>query len=145
MILSHAITMALDALQEIPEIQAVQSDQYCRQLVLTLTAQGQPFQIPDGTTVKVRFRRGDGSGEEYATLPNGRICWSYTENVLTVALAPQVCTQAGSVQLTVQLTYQQALLHSFPIRVLVLPDSEADFYVESSPVEILLNAEEVSF
>ncbi len=145
MILSHAITMALDELQECPQIQAVQSDQYCRQLVLTLMAQGQPFQIPKGTTVKVRFRRGDGSGEEYAALPDGKACWDYTENVLTVALAPQVCTQAGSVQLTVQLNYKQALLHSFPIRVLVLPDSEADFYVESAPVEILADAEEVSF
>ncbi len=145
MILSHAITMALDRAGPMPEVHAVQSDRYCRQLVLTLTSQEAPFDIPQGTQVTVKFHRSDGSGGEYSTLPDGSSCWSYAGNVLTVALAPQVCRQAGAVQLTVALLCQNALLHSFPILVTVMPDSTAESTESEAPGEFLADAEEVSF
>ncbi len=145
MILSHAITMALDEIGTTPEIHAVQSDQYCRQLVLTLTCQGAPFTVPEGTLVTVKFRRSDGSCGEYDTLPDGSSCCNYADNVLTVMLAPQVCEQAGAVQMTVALLWQNALLHSFPILVMVMPDSTAETSGSEPPGESLPDAEGVRF
>ncbi len=96
-------------------VDAVQCDQYSRNLELELAAGGAPWTPPDGAAVLVRYSKADGTGGEYDTLPNGETAWEIQGNVLTVALAPQVLTVAGPVTLSVVLVKEERILSTFGI------------------------------
>ena len=79
----------------LPTIHAVQNDSYSRNLEIALLAGGKPFPVPENGTVVIRYKKSDGKGGEYDTLPDGRAAWQAAQNVLTVALAPQILPPAG--------------------------------------------------
>ena len=142
MIITSKITMDLQNPGISPRICAVQTDRYSRDLQITLYAGNVPFPVPDNTAVMIRYRKSDGKGGEYDTLPDGRSAWSIHGNVLTVALAPQVLTFPGSVDLSVSLICGGRQLSLLPIDLQVEPlafapiaKSENYFYVTG-----LLNA-----
>lgn len=109
----------------LPTIHAVQNDSYSRNLEIALLAGGKPFPVPENGTVVIRYKKSDGKGGEYDTLPDGRAAWQAAQNVLTVALAPQVLTTPGSVLLSVSLIADGTQLGMFPIRISVEPVAAA--------------------
>ena len=96
-----------------PVIHAVQYDQYSREVELRLLENGTPWIIPEDAIVLIRYRRADGKGGIYSTLPDERPAWTASENILTLALAPQVLTTPGAVSLGVTLMREETRISTF--------------------------------
>ena len=125
MIITNKLTLDLQKPGTIPTIHAVQNDSYSRNLEITLYADRRPFVFPETGSVVIRYKKSDGKGGEYDTLPDGTFAWQAEQHVLTVALAPQVLTTPGSVLLSVTLLDGGTQLSIFPIRLAVEPIAAA--------------------
>lgn len=125
MIVTHEIKMDLTQGGEFPVLEAVQDDKYSRNLKLNLFFGNLPWLLPEGTTGIIRFCKPDGKGGEYDTLPDGQGAFSISENVVDVALAPQVLTVAGLVQLEICLTHADSQLTTFRLLLNVQPNLKA--------------------
>lgn len=125
MIITTKITMDLHQPKIIPVVNAVQTDSYSRNLEIALYDDGVPFRIPEDAAVMIRYRKFDGKGGEYDTLPDGTPAWFVKGKTLTVALAPQVLSSPGNVDLSVSLICGGRQLSTFPIWLDVQPISSA--------------------
>lgn len=138
MTIIHKLSIDL-AQRECPaRIDAVQDD--CgRSLALLLHTNGIPWPIPANVSATIRYRKSDGIGGEYDTLPDGTCAWSAADNVLTIALAPQVLTAAGETVLSVLLSDGSRHISTFDILLQVQPGihsriTKSDTYVNVSTV-----------
>lgn len=113
MIITHKLTMDLGRCGQAPIIDAVQDDRYTRNAELTLLDQGSAWAVPTGAKAVIAYRKADGTGGQYDTLPDGTIAWSAAENVLTLAIAPQALTAAGMVTLSVQMILEEQVISTF--------------------------------
>ena len=121
MIINHKFTMDLTRRDTVPKIDIMQDDKYTRNLEIRLMECQKPLTLPESCTVLVRYEKPDHTAGAYDTLPDGS-CASHTDgNLLTVAIAPQVCTAAGVVNLTVTVITAKSELTSFPVRIFVHP------------------------
>lgn len=121
MIICHKIKLDLADSRSTPRICAAQNDKYSRNLELHIYANGIPFTPPEDCRFLIRYVKEDGTFGSYDTLPDGTAAWSMEGNVVTAALAPQVCTAPGKVSLTVTFFSGAAELSSFAILVDVIP------------------------
>lgn len=119
MIITSKIKMDLQQQNQIPVVNAVQNDRYCRNLEMELYAGGEQWLIPEDAAVVVSYLKADGKGGEYDTLPDGTPGWSAQEHVLTIALAPQVLTAPGAVRVMVSLIQEEKQISTFAILVKV--------------------------
>lgn len=79
-------------------VYAVQGDSYTRTLELSLLEGGTVWDVPQGAAAFLRFRKPDGTGGIYDTLPDGSQAWSVQQgNVVRFVLAPQVLSVPGAV------------------------------------------------
>jgi len=104
MIITDARTIDLKTHNQTKPIFAVQDDRYSHNLELTLLSGGEPWEIPENSSVVIRYSKPDGTGGMYDTLPDETAAWSASGNILTIALAPQVLTVPGAVTLSATLT-----------------------------------------
>lgn len=111
--ITHKLTMDLGRCADTPLIDAVQDDRYTRDVELTLLDQGSAWTIPAAVQVVVAYQKADNTGGQYDTMPDGTVAWSAAENVLTLALAPQVLTVPGMVSLSVRLILEQQMISTF--------------------------------
>ena len=125
MMITNKIKLDLQRPGTAPTIHAVQTDSYSRNLEIALFAGQKPFVFPDQGAVLIRYRKSDGKGGEYDTLPDGTSAWRAEKHRLTIALAPQVLTTPGSVLLSVTLIADGAQLSMFPVRLSVEPIAAA--------------------
>ena len=95
MYVKHKLEIDLSGQAVMPRVDMVEGDQYTRQLELSLLCGGESWEIPEDVHAAVRFRKPDGTGGEYDSLPDGSPAWSASGNVLTVELAPQVLSCPG--------------------------------------------------
>ncbi len=119
--------ISMDLLRrQVATVEAVQTDT-ARTLALSLFAGDAPWPIPQGTVVRIRFCRADGTGGVYDTLADGSSAAEIQDNTVTFLLPAQVCSCPGVTEVTVELQKEAAILHSFCILVHVqgLPDGEA--------------------
>lgn len=98
---------------------AVQGDSGSRVLAVELRAGGLPWEIPADAALLIRYRKPDGTGGTYDTLPDGARAWSAQGNVLLVTLAPQVCTAAGTVEMELTLLMEPDQITTFPLELRV--------------------------
>lgn len=117
MIVKHRLNLDLTKRGVAQRIDAVQNDCYSRQLELHLHTNGITFSPPEDCTVLVRYKKPDGTGGAYDTLPDGACAWEIADGSVTVALAPQVCTVAGTVELAVSLMQENAEISTFAVLV----------------------------
>lgn len=117
--ITNQITMDLMHWKRQTPVDVVQDDRCCRAVEVTLTAGGQPWEIPGDVSVVIRYRKPDGTGGMYDTLPDGSRAWSAAGNLLTLELAPQVLTVAGSVGMTVSLIREEIQISTFLILLTV--------------------------
>lgn len=131
MIITHKLQpMDLTHKQNTSRVDVVQDDKYSRDIEFTLTENGIAWQIPDGATAVVRYKKPDGTGGNYDTLPDGSTAYQINGNVLTVALAPQVCTVPGLVQLSVGLIKGNEEINTFTVNIVVQPNPGATYQSE---------------
>lgn len=119
MIITHKITMNLAKRDVSPLVDVMQDDKYSRNLEIRLLKDLQPFDIPSDCSILVRYEKADRTRGGYDTLPDGTRAWSTAGNVLTIAVAPQVCTAPGTVKMVVTLICGASELNSFPIQLYV--------------------------
>ena len=119
MILAHQFSLDLVKWGLPPCIDVMQDDKYSRNLEISLYANGRPFAPEDACTVLVRYKKADGIGGVYDTLPDGTKAGQLSGNVVTVALAPQVCNVAGNVELVLTLISGTSELSSFSLQLSV--------------------------
>lgn len=122
MIVTHEIKMDLTCPGVAARVEVMQADKYSRDLAVSLFSGGRPWYPGPETAAVVRYRKADGLGGTYDTLPDGTRAWAVRENVVTVAVAPQVCTAAGTVRLAVCLVRGERELHTFVIELNVRPN-----------------------
>ena len=115
MIVTHKLTMDLGRAGVPPRIDVSQDDRYSRNLEIRLMANGGPFCPPKGCNLLIRYEKPDKTGGSYDALPDGSRAWRLSENLLTVALAPQVCTVPGTVHMVVSFLQNQAEISSFAL------------------------------
>jgi hypothetical protein len=129
MIITHKLKMDLTRRELLCPIDMAQDDKYSRNLELTLFDGSKAMVLPRNCAVLIRYRKSDGCGGCYDTLPDDTTAWHASENTLTVALAPQVLTVAGKVELMVTILVGQAEISTFPIALDVQP--RPDFIAKS--------------
>lgn len=105
-----------------PRIQAVQGDLYTRMVEISLYSQKAPWEIPEGTTVLIRYRKPDRTVGYYDTLPNGDAAYSLQGNAVTIAIAPDVLILPGDVSVIVSLVHGEQVLSAFEILLEVQPN-----------------------
>lgn len=112
-------------------IHAVQGDAYSRLVAFELYNGGEKYTPPKGTTAIVRYRIEDGTRGNYNVLPDGSSAYTINGNMLTVALAPQLCIVPGLVQLAVGLISGNAEINTFSVRLVVQPNPGITYQSES--------------
>ena len=74
MIITHKICMDLTRRMLQPPIQVMQDDQYSRELEFLLTANGEPWDIPEDFSAMIRWHReSDKAGSSYDLMPDGSL------------------------------------------------------------------------
>lgn len=117
MIITHKVNMDLVRPWILQALDVMQDDKYSRNIEFTITQDGAALSIPEETTALVRFCKPDGTGGNYDELPDGTAAYTISGNVVTIALAPQVCTATGKVLLAVCLINNITELHTFSVNI----------------------------
>ena len=121
MIVTHYVTIDLQDKGAVPQIDATQDDQYTRDLAIRLMEGDSDWIIPEDAAVVIRYCKSDGVGGEYDTMPDGTTAWSAEDNVLRLALAPQVLTCPGTVMLSATMIREAEVLSIFSVAISVRP------------------------
>lgn len=119
MIITHKLEMDLVRPDALPRMDVVQGDANSRVLELTMLSDGRSWPVPEGTRVELRYRKSDGTGGRYDTLPDGTKAWSVEGNILRMTLAPQVLTAPGIVLAQLELSLSDAVAATFTMQICV--------------------------
>lgn len=119
----HKLEMDLEIKAPTPWLELPQGDVNTRKIRFLLTANQMPWAVPENASVLICFRKSDGTVGEYDTLPDGTLAWEATNNLLTVSLAPQVLTSAGTVMLYASIRKNEKNLHTFGVEIRVRPSA----------------------
>lgn len=125
MIISKSINSDLLIKDPAQEVYAVQGDCYTREVILRLHANKIPWAPTKPVSVAIRYRKPDGTGGTYDTLPNGEKAWKLEGNSVSFLLAPQMLTVPGRVAVQVELLCNDSILASFPLYIVVTEDTSA--------------------
>ena len=123
MVITHKLhPMELTASGVPQRVDVMQDDKYSRNLQISLYENGTSWEIPRDVVAVIRYKKSDGTGGNYDTLPDGSLAYSIRGNVLTIALAPQVCTYPGPVMLAVGLILGSTEINTFTVNIVVQPN-----------------------
>lgn len=122
MIVTKIVKMDLSSKGVPVRTDAVQGDTATRALQMLLYSQGKAWEVPADVTVRVRYRRPDGTGGVYDTLPDGSPAWAVSGNAVTLVLVPQMLSAAGPVQVQAELLSGTDSLATFALRLDVEPN-----------------------
>ena len=137
--IKHSIGLNLSAYAIPRRLHMVQGDSNSRTIVATLWDGAQPYSVPDGSSVMVRFRKPDGTGGLYDSSEAGETI-SYAGNVVTAPVATQMLAVAGDVFAEIDIfgsgsgtAAERLATFRFVVEVApcVLPDAEiisSDYY-----------------
>lgn len=87
-----------------PKVNAVKDDVCTRDVVISLYSGGVSWPVPEGVSAAVGYRKQDGTVGLYDTLPDGSSAVKISGNTVTLTLAAQMLTSAGTVETAVTLT-----------------------------------------
>ena len=122
---TNIVNIDLSIRQNIPFVDAVQGDS-ARAIEFRLFDKGQPFNVPDGSAVLIRYKRPDGFGGVYDTLPNGETAYSISTNKVTAVLSHTALGVAGNVDFQVTVSNGEDLISAFALEIRVDADPSAD-------------------
>lgn len=125
MTVTHDIDMDLLRPGVRPLVRAVQGERCSRVLCFHLTQGGTAWSVPEGAGAAVRFRKADGTGGIYDSLPDGTAACTLSANTVSVTLAPQTLTCAGPAAVQAELYLGEQVLATFSVCLLVEEDPSA--------------------
>lgn len=100
------------------EVDAMQDDGETRLLEVTLTSDGKPWNVPEGVSPMVVFRRPNYTTGMYDQLADGSPAMTVDGNTVTVVLSRQMLAVPGQVRASLQFEDAQLnMLTTFPFRV----------------------------
>lgn len=103
-----------------PVVAAVQGEANARVLEVALYNSGVAWEIPEAAVVDVAYQKPDGTQGIYSKLPDGSEATTYSGNVLSATLAPQMLTVPGTIRAAFVFHYEgQATLATFPFTITV--------------------------
>ena len=117
--ITHRLKMNLEEGEILQRLEMPMGETNSREIELYLYANQKLWIVPDDAAVVIRYRKPDGTMGEYDTLPDGSAAWSAYNNLLTLAVAPQVLTAAGTVILYAALYLEEKILQTFAVEILV--------------------------
>lgn len=117
MVITNKINIDLARLGVQQLLHAVQNDANSRVVEISLLENGTAWNVPDGATAAMAYRKADGTSGLYDTLPGGQPAYSITGNVVSFILAPQMLTVPGVVLASVVLTKDSVRLSTFAFSV----------------------------
>lgn len=120
MIVTYKITSDLCRRGTVPLLDTVQGDGNSRQVEITLTADGKPWEIPQGTTAEICYRKADGTKAAYSQLAGGN-AYTISGNTVIVTVSSQALDTAGMVQMQVLLKKDVCMLCVFQWQFLCGP------------------------
>lgn len=125
-----------------PLIYAKQNDSQTRFVAVSLFANGQPFEPPDGILAEFRAKKPDGTACFYDVNEDGEPAIVIEGSVVTAELAEQVLTAAGKVYAEINL-YSSAgeKLTTFSFVIIVEPSVLTDAEIVSSDYYNILSAQ----
>lgn len=123
MIVTHKLNIDLTSCIDLPQrIDVVQGDANTRAVEITLSANGEAYEIPEYAAAVVRYRKTDGTGGAYDTMPDGTPAYSVSGSTVTVLLAPQMLTCRGMAWVSVALTSGSKVLGIFTFTLYIQGD-----------------------
>lgn len=123
----HSLRMDLARCGCRPIVGAVQGEANTRVLEVSLYDNGVAWNIPGGAVVDLAYQKPDGTKGIYGHLPDGSPAITFSGNVLTAILAPQVLTCPGSIRAAFVFTKEGAeVLATFPFTITVEANPAAD-------------------
>lgn len=125
MTITHKLKMDFVHHGVTPRIDVVQGDINSRKIEMALFSGGVSWEIPADVTVSMRYGKPDGTKGIYDALPDGSTAWSIDENVISMTLAPQMLTVAGSVLAQIVMIRGIDLLATFALQINVAKDPSA--------------------
>lgn len=111
MLVTKKLTVDLARKTVLGSVDAVRGDSAIA-LEMTLLCDGAPWTVPAGASVIVRYGQGEACGT-YDTLSDGTPAWEIKGNVLTVRLAPEVCSTAGKTDFQVTILQGASQISTF--------------------------------
>ena len=117
MVITHKLKMNLEEGEVVQRLEMPLGDVNSRSIQMLLYAQQNPWVIPDNIEVLIRYHKPDGTRGEYDTMPDGSEAWSIADNCLTIFVAPQVLTVAGTVELYAEIFQEAKVLHTFTVEI----------------------------
>lgn len=122
MIIMHKVNMDLQIRNPSPRLAMAQCDTDTRIVVLTLLSGGTQWMPGNVDNVMVRYRKSDGTGGSYDTLPDGNCAWTINGSELSLWMAPQVLTAAGLVEMQAAMFSGEQCLATFCFQITVEAD-----------------------
>jgi hypothetical protein len=109
-----------------PVVDAMQFDAFTRVVEVELFSNGAAWNPPAGITFALSYGKPDGKRGFYEVLPDGNSAISVSGNVVSVTLAPQALTVAGTVLAALVMRIPETdRLSSFPFEIHVMADPSA--------------------
>lgn len=99
------------------QVCSVQGDTGSRYVEIALYAGGNAWTVPEGTGVLISYHQPGGGCACYDTLEDGSAAWEIAGNKVTVALVPQMLTEAGLVAVQIKLICGEKTLNTFTFYV----------------------------
>lgn len=111
--ITHKINIDLVRRGVKPVIDAVQNDTGSRTVEISLLENGVPWEIPAKTIFLVKYKRQDGSGGTYDTLPDGNKAYSTNGNTVSVVLVSPILSKSGLIDVQIQMDIDNTVLSTF--------------------------------
>ena len=108
-----------------PVVNVMQADENSRVIEIALYTNGVAWEIPDGASFSVAYKKPDGTSGLYDTLPDGTSASFAKGNVLSIRLAPQMLTVPGDVASSVAIFSSDQKISTFPVVVNVVQNPAA--------------------
>lgn len=108
-----------------PVVNVMQADENSRVIEISLYANGVAWNVPDGVSFSVAYKKPDGTRGLYDTLPDGSSASSVDGNVVSIRLAPQMLTVPGDVESSVVISSGKQTISTFPVIVNVIQNPAA--------------------
>ena len=124
MLITKEIAMNLNYRESTPVLDVIQGDS-ARAVVIHFMAGDEEWNIPEDASIVMQYQYQDGTGGMYDALPDGSAAYSVSGNVLTVALAAQLCAVPGKTDLQVTMLCGDAQISTFHMEVRVAPQVNA--------------------